>query len=94
MVRATGGLEDTVTRFNSREMKGNGFKFGPYEPKALLRAIQEAVRHFRDPTAWKGIMANGMGSDFSWNRSARHYLQLYESVLADGTLEGHGANGD
>jgi starch synthase len=81
VVRATGGLDDTIVQFVSRTGRGNGFKFHPYEAAAFLRAIQEAVALFTDLKAWRKLMANGMKADFSWEQSARKYLELYKSLL-------------
>lgn len=81
VVRATGGLEDTVTSFDPQSGRGNGFKFTAYEPAACLAAIREAVGIYESPNAWNALRANGMREDFSWARSARRYLELYESLL-------------
>jgi starch synthase len=82
VVRATGGLDDTIIGFDPVEKKGNGFKFGPYEAKSFLTAIRRAIEVFRDGETWERLVQNGMKEDFSWDRSARAYLELYESVLA------------
>ncbi|MCJ7685960.1 MAG: hypothetical protein MUO68_16890 [Desulfobacteraceae bacterium] len=81
MVRATGGLEDTIVQFDPKTNKGNGFKFGPFNSKAFLDAIKEAVDCFRVPETWKRLMLNGMREDFSWDRSARQYIELYRSII-------------
>jgi starch synthase len=81
LVRATGGLEDTVSQFDRRTGTGNGLKFGPFEPKAFLEAIQEGVNLFEEERLWRQLMTNGMMMDFSWHRSARRYLKLYQSVV-------------
>jgi starch synthase len=81
VVRATGGLDDTIVQFISRTGRGNGFKFRPYEPAAFLKSIREAVALFTDLKAWRKLMANGMKADFSWEQSARKYLELYKSLL-------------
>jgi starch synthase len=80
VVRATGGLDDTVSQFHIKTRQGNGFKFGPYEPKAFLEATCRAIDLFSDSVGWRELMANGMKEDFSWDRSARNYLALYQSV--------------
>lgn len=84
IVRATGGLDDTVSPFSLKSRKGTGFKFRPYTGKALLGAIKAAVTVFQDPGTWGRLMKNGMQEDFSWARSARAYVSLYESVAGDG----------
>jgi starch synthase len=81
LVRATGGLDDTIVPFDPLTGEGNGFKFQPYEADALLRAVQKSVALFDDSKAWKRLTANGMREDFSWDRSARRYLDLYHSIL-------------
>ena len=80
VVRATGGLEDTIIQFDPKTKKGNGFKFGPFNSKAFLKAIREAVDCFQVPKTWNKLMLNGMSEDFSWDRSAQKYMELYESV--------------
>lgn len=81
VVRATGGLEDTVKHFDPLKGRGNGFKFAPYEPAAFLEAIREAVSTYENPKTWNALRANGMKEDFSWGRSARIYRELYESLI-------------
>jgi starch synthase len=82
IVRATGGLDDTIVPFNRKTGEGNGFKFSAYEPIAFLEAVGKAVDLFEDPKAWKRLMANGMKADFSWERSAQQYRTLYELLMA------------
>ena len=80
VVRATGGLDDTILQFDPRTGKGNGFTFKPYEAAAFLQAIRKTVALFTDLKAWRKLMANGMKADFSWEKSARKYLELYKSL--------------
>jgi starch synthase len=87
VVRATGGLDDTIGQYNPKTGDGNGFKFGPYKPAAFIEAIQNAVDLFQDGKAWKKLVANGMRADFSWDRSAKSYLALYRSVIEMRTSE-------
>ncbi len=81
IVRATGGLADTITHFDAESGSGNGFKFSDYSPAALVRTLQEGLSVYRDRAAWKALMANAMACDFSWERSAREYVTLYEELL-------------
>ena len=81
IVRATGGLDDTIEPWNPRTGKGTGFKFSEYSGEALLEAIKEALWAFRDLSSWRKLMRNGMGKDFSWNASAREYVRVYEKAL-------------
>lgn len=78
IVRATGGLDDTIEHWNSRTSKGTGFKFSEYSGDALLLTIKEALRAFQDQTSWQTVMRNGMAKDFSWNASAKEYVRTYE----------------
>jgi starch synthase len=82
LVRATGGLNDTIVPFDPEAEQGNGFKFGPYTEGALMGSVKEAVRLYQDSTTWQVLMRNGMRADFSWDRSAQRYLDLYESILS------------
>ena len=80
IVRATGGLDDTIDHWNPRTGKGTGFKFSEYTSEALLTTVREAIRVFQDRTLWQTLMRNGMMKDFSWNASAREYVKVYERV--------------
>src|SRR5215472_9239417 len=80
VVRATGGLDDTVQKFVSRTQQGTGFKFENYEGTALLDCIRTALRAFRDEKAWLALQANGMDKDYSWKASAPAYVTLYKPV--------------
>lgn len=81
LVRATGGLDDTIVPFDPLTEEGNGFKFEPYKADAFLQTVQQAASLFKNSKAWKRLIANGMSEDFSWDRSARKYLDLYLSIL-------------
>jgi starch synthase len=80
IVRATGGLDDTIEPWDARTGKGTGFKFTEYTGEALLLTIKQALEAFRDPTSWQALMRNGMNKDFSWNASAREYGKVYDKV--------------
>ncbi|HZO80291.1 MAG TPA: glycogen synthase GlgA [Candidatus Binataceae bacterium] len=80
LVRATGGLRDTVVEFDPQTGTGNGFVFSDYRPEALLEAAGRARRVFADRTAWQRLMDNCFAADFSWNVSARHYLQWFAEL--------------
>jgi starch synthase len=80
IVRATGGLDDTIEPWDARTGKGTGFKFTEYKGEALLLTIREALRAFRDQASWQTLMRNGMNKDFSWNASAREYARVYDRV--------------
>jgi starch synthase len=78
VVRATGGLEDTVT--DAGQPGGTGFKFSGYSPADLVSTVQRALELFRKPKDWKKIQQNGMKLDFSWDASAREYVKVYEGA--------------
>ena len=81
IVRATGGLDDTIEPWDARTSRGTGFKFTEYNGEALLLTIREALRAYRDKTSWQQLMRNGMARDFSWNASAKEYVRVYERVV-------------
>jgi starch synthase len=78
IVRATGGLDDTIEPWDARTGKGTGFKFSEYTGEALLATIKQALLDYRDQSSWQTLMRNGMGRDFSWGASAREYGKIYE----------------
>jgi starch synthase len=80
VVRATGGLDDTVVDADADPGNGNGFKFEPYDPDALVATLDRAVTAWRDARRWSAIRRNGMRADFSWDRAARSYAALYARV--------------
>jgi starch synthase len=80
IVRATGGLDDTIEPFDPKTGKGTGFKFSEYSGEALLQTLRAALLAFNDPSNWQKLMLNGMAKDFSWNASAREYVRVYERV--------------
>jgi len=81
IVRATGGLDDTIADFNPLSAAGNGFKFRDYTASCLLEAIQRALQAYRDRPLWENLMVRGMLADFSWERSASEYLKVYQETL-------------
>jgi len=81
VVRATGGLDDTIVNYDPVARKGNGFKFNRYDAKELLKQIEVAIDFFSQPEDWKQLLRNAMTADFSWQRSAKAYLQLYQKAL-------------
>ena len=80
VVRATGGLDDTIESYDARTGKGTGFKFHEYTPEALLASMQAALQLFANPKEWRKLMLNGMARDFSWTVAAREYLKIYDKV--------------
>jgi len=80
IVRATGGLDDTIEPWDARTGKGTGFKFTEYTGEALLSTIKQALVAYQDQSSWQTLMRNGMGRDFSWGASAREYGKIYDRV--------------
>jgi starch synthase len=80
IVRATGGLDDTVQQFNPADGAGTGFKFGPYQAGALLEKIREALYFYGRPEHWQRIQHNGMLVDNSWAAAAKKYIELYQEM--------------
>jgi starch synthase len=80
VVRATGGLEDTVRQYNSRSDAGTGFKFAPYTSAGLVAAAQQAILLHKQPKKWQKLMRNAMARDFSWRASAQKYEKLYAAL--------------
>lgn len=81
IVRATGGLDDTVKQFNPRTLQGNGFKFKFYTPTAFLRQVQKALSLYREKKKWRSLIQNGMEGNYSWDASAEKYLKLYHMLI-------------
>lgn len=81
IVRATGGLKDTVRDYTV-EPDGEGFVFEAATPDALAESILRALEAFKDRRRWAGLQRRGMKRDFSWARSAGRYLELYQRAIA------------
>jgi starch synthase len=82
VVRATGGLDDTVENFDVEHGTGTGFKFTGYTGTAFLYAVKRALQHYADERIWKRIQLNGMVKDFSWKAPAAEYARIYETARA------------
>ncbi|MEE9200875.1 MAG: glycosyltransferase, partial [Candidatus Brocadiales bacterium] len=76
VVRKTGGLADTIN-------PSVGFVFESYTSKEMLRSVREAVEAYADGAKWAGLMRTGMLQDWSWDKSARLYSDLYKSALKE-----------
>lgn len=79
IVRATGGLDDTIDE--QPDGGGNGFKFWGYDSNALLDAVHRALDTFRNKEEWTALMKRGMAQDFSWTKPAAEYVRVYERVI-------------
>lgn len=80
VVRATGGLDDTIT--GAPDPDATGFKFVDYNGRALLSAVQQACTAWSGGNEWTAMMARGMRKDFSWTASAGEYSRLYQKIAS------------
>ncbi len=82
IVRETGGLYDTIKPYITSEGTGNGFTFKTYNAHDMLDAVRRALSLYCDKEEWSKLVANAMNMDFSWNASAKKYLEMYEKVVS------------
>jgi starch synthase len=80
VVRATGGLDETIQEHDPATGEGSGFKFAGYTPAELLGAVQRALAVHQDRAAWEALMRRNMALDFSWDHVAPKYLELYRQA--------------
>jgi starch synthase len=81
VVRATGGLDDTIVGYDPATGKGNGFKFTRYNGRDFFNQMRVAIGYFAQPKHWQQLIRNAMTEDFSWARSAEAYVELYRKAL-------------
>jgi starch synthase len=84
IVRAVGGLADTIVDYTPENAESTGFVFRDYTPAALLVALGRALDLFADQTRWKALQVAGMAVDHSWDRSAQEYVKIYERAIKKG----------
>jgi starch synthase len=82
IVRATGGLADTIDDVDLHGSRGTGFVFAAYDSGELLQTLSRAVAHFQRRKDWRRIIKAGMSRDFSWQRSAVRYGELYQQAMS------------
>jgi starch synthase len=82
VVRATGGLADTIKHFDAGRGTGNGSVFEHADPAGLAWGIGQALAWYADRQVWSGLMRNAMAEDFSWQRRVGEYVAMYERVLS------------
>ncbi len=80
VVRATGGLDDTIMDFISNPGQGTGFKIKEHSPEALIHTLKCAVDVYEDKNTWNGIVKRAMRADFSWSKSAAVYEKIYDNI--------------
>jgi starch synthase len=81
IVRATGGLADTVEDLDDKPKTGTGFVFKPYDADAMLATISRAIAAYANKDVWVAAQKRGMVMDFTWNTSAQRYIELYKTLL-------------
>ena len=81
VVRAVGGLADTVTDYTAKRRRGTGFTFTDYTAEACQDALERALKVYRDKKAWRRLQRRGMKADFSWSASAQEYVKLYRRAM-------------
>ena len=89
VVRATGGLVDTIQDYDPARETGFGFVFRQYDPWQMFGAVVRAAETYRHRAAWEGLIRRAMSEDVSWAKSARRYAQLYQTAMI-GHHERHG----
>ncbi|HTV80405.1 MAG TPA: glycogen synthase [Steroidobacteraceae bacterium] len=82
VVRRTGGLADSVQRYDPATGAGTGVVFEPFSASALASAVESALDLHADPRHWQRLVRNGMAQDFSWNRQGGLYIELFAQMLA------------
>jgi starch synthase len=82
LVRATGGLDDTVENYDPYTGKGTGFKFWEPSGTAMIDTLRWALRVYDHPEVWQRLQRAAMAGDFSWARSAAAYVEVYEAAIA------------
>jgi len=82
IVRATGGLQDTVIDPNEARSPGTGFKFDRFHKDELIAAVRRAIEAFRNRKIWQAMMRKATAQDFSWEHSAKEYIDVFEQAVA------------
>ncbi len=84
IVRETGGLRDTVLSYNEYTGDGNGFTFFNYNAHDMLHVIQRAMHYYHEEKeVWKLLQERGMSGNYSWDRSADKYVELYRGMIGE-----------
>ena len=81
IVRGVGGLEDTIIDYTKSPDIGTGFKFYDYSKKALLDAVERGLVVYKEQSAWQSLIKKCMSEDFSWEKSANEYVELYKKAM-------------
>jgi starch synthase len=87
IVYNVGGLAETIKEFDSKENSGNGFVFDKYNAKDLIKAVKRALKIYKKKDQWHLLQIKAMQEDYSWDRSADKYLELYTQILSEEETE-------
>ena len=83
IVRETGGLRDTIHSLRDDTGEGNGFTFANYNAHDMMYTIRRAISVYSSKRRWNKLMKQSMNTDFSWEKSAKEYLTLYEELMTN-----------
>ncbi|MCX7710101.1 MAG: glycogen synthase GlgA [Clostridia bacterium] len=81
IVRETGGLKDTIQPYNEYTGEGNGFSFTNYNAHEMLHILRKAIYYYHNHDIWNMLVRRGMTLDFSWEKSAKEYMDIYQKML-------------
>jgi len=81
VVRKTGGLADSISPYNLERKDGNGFRFETYNAHEMLYVLKDAVFTYSDKKVWNKLMVTAMKTDFSWRKSAKEYIKVYDKLI-------------
>lgn len=81
IVRETGGLRDTITYYDKKTDTGNGFTFKTFNAHDMLFTIKNAIELYQDKKTWEKIIKNAMSGDYSWDKSASEYIEIYKDLV-------------
>lgn len=82
VVRATGGLAETIIDYDMNNLEGNGFSFEEFSVRSFRKTLQRAIFIYNQkPNVWKQLITRALESDFSWKKPSMAYLELYESAV-------------
>ena len=83
IVHETGGLKDTIHSYNEETGEGNGFSFTPFNAHNMIYTIDRALGFYNSPLLWQKIVRQAMVCDYSWGKSAKKYIELYEELVGN-----------
>ena len=82
VVRETGGLADTISNVSEDGLEGNGFVFKPFSGEDMMCAVRRALGFYEDRAFWPKLVRRAMECDFSWDKPARAYMNIFEALAS------------